>query len=142
MAFDWEDVLGAEGGDMQDAYDAELERTDRIEHGGWGPSSDLTVIDRLPGDGWPYPEDYMDYRDDLPECDGNYPFCQGDCSECGYCRCCDCNYEQCNGNCEECTYDRGVGRETQASPGDPPPANGSADSGCGCCLDEDDEFAC
>jgi hypothetical protein len=110
MAFDWEDILGAEGGDMQDAYDAELERTDRIEHGGRAPERDLRLgIDWLPGDGWPYPEDYVDYKDDgLPECDGNYPFCEGDCSECGYCRVCDCDYEQCDGNCDTCAYHQGL----------------------------------
>lgn len=58
MAFDWEDILGAEGNDLQDAYDDELERTDRIEYGWRKPMDDsVSVTNWLPGDGWPVSED-------------------------------------------------------------------------------------
>lgn len=65
MAFDWEGILGAEGNDLQDAYDDVLERTDRIEHGWRKPLDDsVSVTNGQPGDGWPVSEDSCAAPDD------------------------------------------------------------------------------
>ena len=95
MAFDWEGILGAEGSSLQSAYDDALDYFDRIEHGYSRPKT--------------YASDYRapEFCDDdgLPECNGNYPYCEHDCKSCEYSRWCDQNYDKCDYHCLTCPYE-------------------------------------
>ena len=113
MAFDWEGILGAEGNDLQSAYDDALERTDQIEADWHRPVYDSAFVTNwFPGDGCPAPED--DGAAALPECDENCPFCAHNCAHCRDCRQCDGTQEACHSACAPCGCGDDCADETEA----------------------------